>query len=831
MQSNQFDTEGLTIYTDIEKNTVYKKELANLINLFNKEYQFNYIIPCEGKNPIIAHKDNKYTWDNVSNKDNHIVFKNEGNIGILVKDLFVIDIDTEDTIKKWEEMFPILKEVVSVETKKGKHYYFKRTTKCDKYKLYDKSRAIKIKEVKIPVDIKTICSTGTAGVIIAPPSNDKKWIVSPFEKKIEDIPNILVEYIHDNWCDKINNKDKNKKIDKQELIQNSIGIELNELKNINDNDSDIIQYVNILNPVRADNYEDWIRLGWCLYNISINTLHNYFELWENFSKKSSKFKENECMELWKKMEYKVNGLNIGTLKLWAKNDNPKKYEEYQKKELKYLLLLSLSKTDLDIANAFKFLYPDMFVSINREDGKGAEWLVFENHKWNYGGIGILRKKIMFEFIEEYNKLLSTTLEEIKNEEDEEIKERKNAIASSLNHTINCLKSSSKINNIEKILSTLYSVNTRKFLENLDKNPDLICFKNGVLEIKDNNGDNWVFRDGKPEDNISLCTDINFNPNINVEIRKDIVEFLDDICDSEEKKIYLLQSIAYCINGNKRREVMMIWIGKSRNGKGTYARLINKTFGQYYKQISADIITDNRNKAGQATSELADTKGKRIVMLSEPKENQNLQLSTVKSWVGNDPICARKLFKDGITFQPHFQLIYQTNNEPPLSNYEPEFIDKLEMCEYPFRFLRDPTLPHHKKIKPDLKEKFDKEEYAQQFFLLLKDFCKGYKYEIPQFIKERNQKFMDDNNEIFKWLRESFILTEKNGKEDRILKKELYDMAKKDGITMGRNQFYKEMEEKNGYICRKYQNQLYYYGLKPTYVNYFNNENESDSESF
>ena len=42
------------------------------------------------------------------------------------------------------------------------------------------------------------------------------------------------------------------------------------VRNYLDNDADIDfikSIVAILNPCRADNYEDWIRLGWCLHNI------------------------------------------------------------------------------------------------------------------------------------------------------------------------------------------------------------------------------------------------------------------------------------------------------------------------------------------------------------------------------------------------------------------------------------------------------------------------------------------------------------------------------------------------------------------------------------
>lgn len=72
--------------------------------------------------------------------------KNQNDFGpdkyqaILVKDFVIIDIDSKSTAKKYENMFPILTTCPSVQTSKGYHYYFNRTTECDLAAMYDHSR-------------------------------------------------------------------------------------------------------------------------------------------------------------------------------------------------------------------------------------------------------------------------------------------------------------------------------------------------------------------------------------------------------------------------------------------------------------------------------------------------------------------------------------------------------------------------------------------------------------------------------------------------------------------------------------------------------------------
>jgi hypothetical protein len=85
-------------------------------------------------------------------------------------------------------------------------------------------------------------------------------------------------------------------------------------------DQDVIEeLVDLLDLERADSYEKWIRVGWCLHNIDVALLSK----WIDFSKKSSKYREGECEKLWVSM--KDEGLGIGSLHRWAKEDSPNGY--------------------------------------------------------------------------------------------------------------------------------------------------------------------------------------------------------------------------------------------------------------------------------------------------------------------------------------------------------------------------------------------------------------------------------------------------------------------------------------------------------------------------
>ena len=56
----------------------------------------------------------------------------------------------------------------------------------------------------------------------------------------------------------------------------------------------------MLAAFRSDDYGDWMKIGWLLYN-ECNGCNEAMELWLEFSGKSDKYDEAHCMDVWDKM--------------------------------------------------------------------------------------------------------------------------------------------------------------------------------------------------------------------------------------------------------------------------------------------------------------------------------------------------------------------------------------------------------------------------------------------------------------------------------------------------------------------------------------------------
>jgi hypothetical protein len=88
------------------------------------------------------------------------------------------------------------------------------------------------------------------------------------------------------------------------------------------NVEDVKTLVNMLSASRADDRMDWLKLGWCLHNLS----EDYLSIWKDFSTKSDKYDENVCDSIWEKCNR--DDIGIGSLYSWAKTDNEEEYNKY-----------------------------------------------------------------------------------------------------------------------------------------------------------------------------------------------------------------------------------------------------------------------------------------------------------------------------------------------------------------------------------------------------------------------------------------------------------------------------------------------------------------------
>lgn len=249
--------------------------------------------------------------------------------------IIVIDIDNVD---HWNQLLdennkkePITAKVITGSG--GIHYYFQYDEELGDIKSTDHCFG-----KDYDIDVKT-----NGGCVIIPPSKyynnnlgqnvEYKWENNIFDTKLAKFPvwikNLLTKKNKDNK--------PSDNIGKEQFITKEIvDIVPEEDTELDFTVSELEAILCMLDKAKCDRYNDWVSVGMCLYNIN----KEYLLLWIKWSQQSNKYEDGLCDEKWKSFKKDKSGLKIGTLLMWAKQDNPVKYEEFMNKKKMNKMILS-----------------------------------------------------------------------------------------------------------------------------------------------------------------------------------------------------------------------------------------------------------------------------------------------------------------------------------------------------------------------------------------------------------------------------------------------------------------------------------------------------------
>ena len=125
--------------------------------------------------------------------------------------------------------------------------------------------------------------------------------------------------------------------------------------------------------------------------------------------------------------------------------------------------------------------------------------------------------------------------------------------------------------------------------------------------------------------------------------------------------YVQRMVGLSAIGKVYVEALIIAYGEGRNGKSTFWNVIARVLGTYSGNISADMLTVGCRR--NVKPELAEAKGKRMLIASELEEGMRLNTANVKQLCSTDEIYAEKKYKDPFSYTPTHTLVLYTNHLP------------------------------------------------------------------------------------------------------------------------------------------------------------------------
>jgi len=420
------------------------------------------------------------------------------------------------------------------------------------------------------------------------------------------------------------------------------------------------QLLNCLSVQRAEDRNDWMHVGWILYNIYKGTKDG-FDLWCSFSKKSAKYQESVCVYEWDKMYMNKQILTIGSLKFLAKMDNEELYYKIIRNYSDYLhdRNLKINGSHNDLATILYHKYEQEFVC-----GALTQniWFHFKHHVWTRDEEGVsLRKKISDELVKDFQQLADKIYQQIKQQEDDDCDTDKKKFKNAMKLIGNLKNAPYKTNIMKECKELFFQPN---FITRLDSDPYLIGFENGIYDIK-----NHLFRPGKPSDYISIKMNISYQTfDMQSKEIAEIEHYFAQIFPDKEVREYFLDTSADIFIGGNFNKTVQIWTGDGDNGKSITQSLFEQMLGPYNVKLPTSLLTGKRSQSSAACPELVRAgNGVRLAMLQEPDKKDTINIGILKELSGNDTFFARGLYKEGQEITPMFKLVLVCN-EPPILTY-------------------------------------------------------------------------------------------------------------------------------------------------------------------
>ena len=511
-------------------------------------------------------------------------------------------------------------------------------------------------------------------------------------------------------------------------------------------------------------YESWIRVVWV---IGHEAPDEGLALAEKFSRQCpEKFDADGLFNVFNQANGK---LTFGSALHWLKDDNPDAFDKYNARQLRPLLRAACDETEHSMAKVLYHLYSDRFACVVIKER--PNWFEFAAHRWTEVNSVRLKLLMSTEVADKFRAEISKEMQHAGDEgrTDDEKKQLDNRVQQ-LNKMVHKLGRTSFKNQCTEQCVELFIKETKEFYDKFDENRALLGFNNGVYDLDANE-----FRDGRPEDLLTLSTGYAYTDQVDEHVRDELLKFYNSLFNSPEVIQYALTVMAYHLHGRKWAEQFWVRTGSGGNGKGVDAALVESTFGEYFYSPDITIFTQKKMDASKCCSEIARAKPKRILITTEPESDDKLQVGTTKKFTGGDKIQARELYKEAMEFRPQFGVNIQSNGVPELSAFDGGVVRRMRVLSYPNKFVEYPKFENERQLDTRLKERFDNVEYAQQLMLILLNYYHTYvRYadtlETPSSVMEFTNKYLAEQDAVGSFLANNVQIT--GSKSDHVLSQDL-----------------------------------------------------------
>lgn len=344
-----------------------------------------------------------------------------------------------------------------------------------------------------------------------------------------------------------------------------------------DNDIEIAEFMmTLIDKKRFFHENSWLDIGKCFHNVYGGSETGILK-WITHTESvlvdqeipafigTRKDIKEVCTNLY--YTFENSGITVKTLAWYAREDFTELYEKWHKDWCQYDFQ---DESVLSIAKIFYRTYWMDFIYCPIGDGS---WFQFKNHRWRKDCQGVnLRKTISSDFIRRFeNDFAALKFREGLSDIDRKIRLTK---VRTIIQKLKTIEFKTKLS----ITARDYFSN-KLFLEITDTNCEFLGVANGVLEISKNQ---VIFRAGKPEDYISLTTNIPYRQELDWDhhLVGECMKWFGQVFADSKLLHHFLKFSSSCINGYNDNKIFAMFYGGGSNSKYSIENLFKETFGLY-----------------------------------------------------------------------------------------------------------------------------------------------------------------------------------------------------------------------------------------------------------
>lgn len=274
------------------------------------------------------------------------------------------------------------------------------------------------------------------------------------------------------------------------------------------------------------------------------------------------------------------------------------------------------------------------------------------------------------------------------------------------------------------------------IENFDSQTYLLNTPDGTYDLCE--GVDKVYPH-KSEDYITKVTKVSPSDE-GMDIWEDMLNTV--FCGNEDLIRYVQQIVGLAVIGGVFAENIIIAYGDGRNGKSTFWNAIASCLGSYTGSLSADVLTFSCRR--NIKPELAELRGKRLVIAAELEEGNSLNTAVLKQLCSTDPIYAEPKYHRPFSFIPtHLSVLY-TNHLPKIGTTDTGTWRRIKVIPFNAVIQGNSEVKNYAKFLVENAGGAILKWAIEGAYIVINN---GYKIDIPREVQNAIDEYRSNNNDF------------------------------------------------------------------------------------